>query len=645
MEIGDMLQFPFSPFGGLAGAGGNWCVSPISDAASELGTRTNFLAALAATLVVRGNWSMSPIHWTPEGPRSARFGDVYFSLEDGLAESRTVFLKGCGLPEAWAGRRRFVVGELGFGTGLNIAALLDLWRSERPQGGRLRVFSVEAFPLSRDEAGRALLAWPELAPVAGLLLDRWPPRAPGFHRLDLPELDASIDLCVGEAAQALDAWSGRADAWFLDGFAPSTNPEMWRDEVLALVAARSAPGARAATFTVAGSVRRGLAAQGFEVAKREGFGRKRERLEARLPGLADDPPRPASVAVVGAGIAGAALVRALRAEGLEPVLVEAAAPGAGASGNAAALVTPRLDAAGGALAAFSAQAFRRASTLYDAVPDAVVAKGVLQLEGQARDRARFDKIAALPIWDEGEVERLDAEAAGRSLGEPTDRGGLFLQGARVIEPEAVIADWLAGTPLARGRAKRLARSGAGWTVLDGAGGLIAEADAVILAAGWGLAALAPGLQISPVRGQATVAGDVLPVSPAAWGGYLIPTRGGCLFGATHDRGDSSTDVRAGDDQRNLETLAQVRPELAAALSRRPLEGRAAVRAATPDRLPLCGETEPGLFVLGGLGSRGFSFAPLLAEHIAASLAGAPSPLPHDAAPLIAADRFTKETEA
>ena len=222
------------------------------------------------------------IDWTPEGPRSVRYGDVYFSREDGLAESRAVFLQGCDLPEAWAGRRDFVVGELGFGTGLNIAALLDLWRRERPAGGRLHLFSIEAFPLSREEAGRALGAWPELAPVVRQLVERWPSRARGLHRVDLPELDARLDLFVGEAAEALAAWSGRADAWFLDGFAPSTNPEMWREEVLALVAARSAPGARAATFTVAGAVRRGLAAQGFAVEKRQGFGRKRERLEARL---------------------------------------------------------------------------------------------------------------------------------------------------------------------------------------------------------------------------------------------------------------------------------------------------------------------------------------------------------------------------
>jgi len=247
--------------------------------------------------------------WTEDGsPRSGRFGDVYFSQQDGLAEARAVFLAGCGLPTAWAGHRRFCVAELGFGTGLNIAALLDLWRREGPAEGHLSVFSVEGFPLGREEARRALEAWPELAGVTQALLDVWPKATPGFHRLDLPDFK-------------------RADAWFLDGFAPSTNPEMWSDAVLDGIAARSAPGARAATFTVAGAVRRGLSGRGFSVDKRPGHGRKRERLEARLPGPAADSPRPPSVAVIGAGIAGAALVRAFAALGLRVTVIEAEGSG------------------------------------------------------------------------------------------------------------------------------------------------------------------------------------------------------------------------------------------------------------------------------------------------------------------------------
>ena len=258
----------------------------------------------------------SPLEWAEGGPRSRRFDDVYFSAVDGLAESRAVFLQGCGLPDAWTGRRRFTVGELGFGTGLNILALLQLWRDRRPEGGRLHVFSVEAYPLGRDEAARALAAWPELADLTAPLLAAWPSARPGFHRVEFPDLGAMLDLHVGEAADGLAAWEGRADAWFLDGFAPAKNPQMWRQPLLDLVAARSAPGARIGTFTVAGAVRRGLVEAGFEVEKKPGFGRKKERLEAVLPGRARAETPALRVAVIGAGIAGAALARAFQALGV-----------------------------------------------------------------------------------------------------------------------------------------------------------------------------------------------------------------------------------------------------------------------------------------------------------------------------------------
>src|SRR5262249_48733878 len=156
-----------------------------------------------------------PIQFDPVGPpRSRIYGDIYFSREDGLAEARAVFLAGCGLPERWIGRRRFVVAELGFGAGLNAAALLALWSASRRPGARLSIFSAEAHLIDAGAAKQALGAWPELAQVASLLLQRWPSQRRGFHRIDLPELAATLDVAVMEASEALAAWNGRADAWF-----------------------------------------------------------------------------------------------------------------------------------------------------------------------------------------------------------------------------------------------------------------------------------------------------------------------------------------------------------------------------------------------------------------------------------------------
>lgn len=567
----------------------------------------------------------SPLTWTDDGqPRSRLYGDVYFSAEDGLAETRAVFLEGCGLPDAWRGRSRFTVGELGFGTGLNIAALVDLWSRTREPDARLHVFSVEAHPISADEAARALARWPELAPVVGQLIARWPGRARGLHRVDLPELGVILDLAVMDVADALRGWFGQADAWFLDGFAPALNPDMWRDEVLGLVGARSAPGARAATFTVAGQVRRGLAAGGLAVDKRPGFGRKRERLEARAPGAAATPSA-RSVAIIGGGIAGAAAARAVRALGGEAVVIEKVGIGAGASGNPAALVTPRLDAGLGPPARLFAQAFRRAVQLYETeTSSAIVARGVRQLATVERDADRFARLAASDLFEAGALE--------------ASPDGLEQHAALVIEPAPVLERW-AGEVLV-GDAGTLRRADAGWIVEDADGRELARADAVIVAAALASSAFADA-PLQAVRGQASWAEGEPPVPAAAWGGYVLPTRTGLLFGATHDRDDEGDDVRAADHARNLETLARARPELAERLARAALQGRAAVRAVTPDRLPIAGLDASGVHVLTGFGSRGFAHAPLLAEHVAALALGAPSPLPVDLAALVDPERFLR----
>ena len=580
----------------------------------------------------------SPLVWRDDGlPQSALYGDVYFSSVDGLAETRAVFLAGCDLPAAWTGRDHFTVGELGFGTGLNIAALLQLWRQERPPGGRLHVFSIEGHPITRDEAARALAVWPELGEAAQVLLDHWPGQARGFHRVDLPGFDATLDLAVMDVEAALAGWNGAADAWFLDGFSPALNPAMWREAVLAAVAARSAPGARAATFTVAGAVRRGLAAAGFQVDKRPGFGRKKERLEAVMPGKADAPVRPRRLAVIGGGIAGAAMARAARAEGLEvTVFDDGQAP---ASGNPAALVTPALDAGGGPRAALPAQAFARAVTLYEALLEAVIARGALRLATTPREAARHAAVAEQNLFEPGAMTLLNAEPASRRLGEAVP-DALAMANALVVEPSRVLEAWRGEAVVVQ--VARIAHDGAAWRLFDAEGGCLATVDAIVLAGGAGQARLWPMAPLRAVRGQTSWTTHPCP-APAAFSGYAIPTRDGLLFGATHDRDNLETDVRPADHARNLEALAKGLPVLAARLTEAPLEGRAAVRAATADHLPLAGavpDAPPGLFVLGGLGGRGFCLAPLLAEHLAARILDLPSPLPRELSTLVEPARFS-----
>lgn len=575
----------------------------------------------------------SPVLWRDDGlPGSRLYGDVYFSSEDGLAETGAVFLDGCGLPGAWAARRRFTVAELGFGTGLNIAALLTLWVRTRPPGARLRLFSVEAHPMSAADAARALGRWPQIAGAASALLAAWPGQARGFHRIDLPDFAATLDLAVMDAADALERWDGQADAWFLDGFAPAANPAMWSEALMAQVAAHTAPGGRAATFTVAGSVRRGLAAAGFEVSRQPGFGRKRQRLEARWPGLADEAPAPGQVAIIGAGIAGAAMARALRAADVDFRLFDPAGPAAAASGNPAALMTPRLDAGDGPPARLFAQAFARARTLYlaqqRAGPGAVLSQGARQLASEPRDRDRFARIAASGLFEPGEMIAGDDQLA--------------MTTALVLDPHAVIPAWT-GPVETRAIAVLAPAPEGGWRLLDAAGAQVMRADAVVLCGGHATPVLAPGLPLRPVRGQATLAAGARLDQATSFGAYAVPVPGGVLFGASHQRDDADPAVRAQDDRDNIARVAAGLPALAADLSGRRLTGRAAVRAASPDYLPLAGPVPGagGLLVLSGLGGRGFCLAPLLAEHLVAGLAGGPSPLPRDLAAIVDPARFAR----
>lgn len=572
-----------------------------------------------------GSDTSANLVWDEDGtPRSGRFGDIYFSPEDGLAETRAVFLEGCGLPDALAGRDHFCVAELGFGTGLNMAALLMLWRTHARPGARLSLFSVEGFPLSRDEAARALAAWPELAPAVEALLAVWPAATPGLHRLDLPAFHATLDLAVGPVEQGLAAWSGQADAWFLDGFSPATNPEMWSPTIMARIAALSRPGARLATFTVAGAVRRGLAEAGFTVEKRPGHGRKRERLEATFAGEVASPKAPETIVILGAGIAGAALARAFAAQGRTVEVIEAKEPGAGASGFDAALVTPRLDVGDPVLASGFAQALERADQLYARIDGAVVAEGVLQLPGRDRDIERHRRVAEQAIWSPGHMRVLSPAEVSDRLGEPMESPALNMANARVIRPARALAAWLPHG-VTRATVARIDRDGEGWALFDAEDALIRRAACVIVATGAGTRSLL-SLPLQPVRGQVEVAEGVTPPAPLAWGGYAIPTGEGLLFGATHDRDDEADEVRSEDTRRNLATLAGCLPERAEQAAQAPLRSRAAVRATTPDRLPVAGRVEGGLYVLGGLGSRGFCLAPLLAEHVAAQVLERPSAL-------------------
>lgn len=215
-----------------------------------------------------------PLDWRDgDVPVSRRFDDPYFSLDNGLAETRYVFLQGNDLPARF--RDGFHIAELGFGTGLNLLATIDLWRSSG-QDGRLLYTSFEAFPMRPQDMIRAQQAFPELAPIAKDLAPFW---ASNAREITLPDLH--FTLVEGDARETVKTMPQPADAWFLDGFAPAKNPELWQPELLTQVAEKTAPNGTAATYTAAGHVRRALDSAGLITTRIPGFGRKRHMTIAR----------------------------------------------------------------------------------------------------------------------------------------------------------------------------------------------------------------------------------------------------------------------------------------------------------------------------------------------------------------------------
>lgn len=215
-----------------------------------------------------------------EVPFSEKFEDAFYSRQDGRAETAHVFLAGNGLPKRFFDSDRFVIAELGFGTGLSFLETLGQWRSVRQPGQQLKYVSFERFPISADDMARALAQWPEFETSAADLVKRWADVSPGDGSRRNWQMDGQTELCllIGDANDAVAAWDGLADAWFLDGFAPARNPEMWGRDLMADVFGKTARGGSFATYTAAGWVRRNLTAAGFAVEKRPGFGGKREMM-------------------------------------------------------------------------------------------------------------------------------------------------------------------------------------------------------------------------------------------------------------------------------------------------------------------------------------------------------------------------------
>lgn len=556
--------------------------------------------------------------------RAQSHDDGYFGGADGLAEARLVFLTACGLPERWLDRPIFTIAELGFGTGLNLLAAWDLWRRTRPDGGVLHIVSVEAALLPSEIAARVHAGFPELADLSAQLIARWPVRAFGLQRIWFEADGLCLTLAVGKAETILPQLRFAADAWFLDGFAPARNPDMWSPAVLGEVARLSAPGCRLGTYAAAGAVRRALADAGFDVTRREGFAGKRHRTEAMMPGALARTDRPSEVLVIGAGVAGAAMAAALARRGVAAVLADDdPCARRRASGNPAALVMPRLDRGDTPAAALHRAGWLAALQAY--APLAGDGFDPCGVEERPRDGTHVGRLADLAA---------DPPLPSGLLLPAPESEGLFHIAGGVVEPAIVLERWSAGARrLPPTRIARLLRDGDDWLACDDSGREVWRGPAVVLACGADalpqIDAASP-VPVQRARGQLSMASDPAARGAVTAGVYALGWRGRLLFGATFDALDADEDpaaVNDADHRRNLDGLERLAPERAAGLAADALWGRVSVRATTPDRLPLAGaEAAPGLWRIGGLGARGFTLAPLCAEVVASLICHEPSPV-------------------
>ncbi|WP_439624343.1 tRNA (5-methylaminomethyl-2-thiouridine)(34)-methyltransferase MnmD [Shinella sp.] len=215
-------------------------------------------------------------------PYSRAFDDHFYCRSDGRLECGHVFLTGNDLPQRWQREKPFRIAELGFGTGLNLCETWRQWRDTAPDGASLSFTSFERFPMARADIGRALSHWPEIDRERAILTENWPDTPAGRVEIDL-EPNVRLTVICGAALESLGQEEMPFDAWYLDGFAPSRNPDMWSAELMEEVFRLTAPGGRFATYAAAGFVRRNLATAGFIVERRPGFAGKREMLCGEKP--------------------------------------------------------------------------------------------------------------------------------------------------------------------------------------------------------------------------------------------------------------------------------------------------------------------------------------------------------------------------
>lgn len=609
-------------------------------------------------------------------PFSPAYGDRYHSAASGPGQARHVFLGGNGIPARWQGQRLFTVLETGFGLGTNFFATWQAWRDHDHRPRRLHYVSIEKHPFDTAALARAHAAHPAWQSLSAQLLTQWPPLVPGIYRLVFENGGVVLTLALMDVEDAADALRLRADAYFLDGFAPDRNPAMWSDRVIRRLARMANPDATAATWSTSAATRGTLAQAGFHVERAAGFPPKRHMTVARYapPWRVAEPPsampgeHAREVLVIGAGLAGTSVADSLVRRGWRVALIDAGSgPGCGASSLASVFrvhVSPddaplsRLTRACAHLLSHRQQAHLHRC-------------GVALLSEDDAEYERMQRAVDNLTLPQDYAATMDADRLSALTGMPVARGGLWLPGGGHADAGALMQSMIgnAGTSLSLRFGRRvasLAREEGRWVARLANGELIASAPFAVLAnATEALQFASIDHPLARTRGQiatlpATTVRELRAV--VAGNGYVTPaTDAGATAGATHD--DDAAGATSESSHREIAArVSNMIPSLRDTLKNVPAAGSVAFRCVTPDHLPVIGAMPDidaasalgaslpgialsklprvdGLYGAFGFGSRGLLWGPMSGEVIAALLEGEPLPVEAALAHAIDPGRF------
>ncbi|MDP5141700.1 bifunctional tRNA (5-methylaminomethyl-2-thiouridine)(34)-methyltransferase MnmD/FAD-dependent 5-carboxymethylaminomethyl-2-thiouridine(34) oxidoreductase MnmC [Rheinheimera baltica] len=610
--------------------------------------------------------SNAKIHFNDQGtPVASDFDDVYFSNDGGIAETDYVFLQQNGLPQRWPQHptAAFHIIETGFGTGANFLLTWLRFRQHRhthphAQCQRLYFSSFEKYPLSHADLTRALAVHDTFSDLCQLLLDAYPLCIAGCHRLSLDNGSVILDLWFGDVNSQLPQLTSEVDAVYLDGFAPSKNPDMWQDTLFSNLARLSKNTTTVSTFTSAGIVKRGLQAAGFTVTKIKGFGRKREMLTATI--IADtnlEYSSPKDVTIVGGGIASLCTALALTQRGVNVHLIcEDSEVAQQASQNRQGAVYPNLHANLTDDSQIHVQAFLFARRFYQywhnaGVNFAMDWCGMLHLATNSQLKLRQEKLIANALWPAEIVRAVDASAASEIAGLPLQQAGIYFPLAGWLNPQQFCQQaltYLALQPTftfsAQCHIDKLEYDGEAWQLCTTNGNF--TASAVVLACGSKMADFEQTamLPVNKIRGQVSHIKQpaMTPLKTVlCHKGYITPQwQGEHSIGATFDRSATDAFVSEQDDQINMQLINDQLQQPDWFLNPEVKSAAAAFRATVPDHLPLAGALQANqLYVLGAMGARGILLSPLLAELVACQICKDPLPLAQELVNRIRADRF------